>query len=47
MDPKAAVRRFEGVDEVYFFRFDGDRIAEVWGIEDTLDRFNQLGLDPS
>jgi predicted ester cyclase len=40
-------RRFEGVDEVYFFTFDGDRIAGVWGIEDTLDRFRQLGLDPS
>ena len=39
-------RRFEGVDEVYFFRFAGDQIAEVWGIEDTLDRFRQLGLDP-
>ena len=39
-------RRFEGVDEVYFFSFDGDRIASVWGLEDTLDRFGQLGLDP-
>jgi predicted ester cyclase len=40
-------RRFENVDEVYFFRFAGDRIAEVWGIEDTLDRYRQLGLDPT
>jgi predicted ester cyclase len=40
-------RRFERVDEVYFFTFDGDRIAAVWGLEDTLDRFQQLGLDPS
>ena len=40
-------RRFENVDEVYFFEFDGDRIARVWGIEDTLDRFRQLGLEPS
>jgi predicted ester cyclase len=39
-------RRFEDVDEVYFFGFDGDRIASVWGLEDTLDRFHQLGLDP-
>ena len=30
-------RRFEGVDEVYFFTFDEDRIVRVWGIEDTLD----------
>jgi predicted ester cyclase len=35
-------RRFERVDEVYFFTFEADRI--VWGIEDTLDRFRQLGL---
>jgi predicted ester cyclase len=40
-------RRFEGVDEVYFFGFEGDRIVSVWGIEDTLDRFRQLGLEPS
>lgn len=40
-------RRFENVDEVYFFTFEGDRIARLWGIEDSLDRFRQLGLDPS
>lgn len=40
-------RRFERVDEVYFFSFDEDRISKVWGIEDTLDRFRQLGLDPT
>jgi predicted ester cyclase len=40
-------RRFEDVDEVYFFTFEGDRIAAVWGVEDTLDRFRQLGLDPA
>jgi predicted ester cyclase len=39
-------RAFERVDEVYFFRFSGERIAALWGIEDTLDRFQQLGLDP-
>ena len=39
-------RRFERIDEVYFFTFAGDRIATVWGIEDTLERFRQLGLDP-
>ncbi len=37
-------RRFERVDEVYFFTFDGDRIAGAWGIEDTLSRLQQLGL---
>jgi predicted ester cyclase len=39
-------RRFEKVDEVYFFTFSGDRIASVWGLEDTLDRFHQLRLEP-
>jgi predicted ester cyclase len=39
-------RRFEAVDEVYFFGFDDDRIARVWGLEDMLDRFEQLGLEP-
>ena len=39
-------RRFERIDEVYFFTFEGDRIASFWGIEDTLERFRQLGLDP-
>jgi predicted ester cyclase len=40
-------RRFENVDEVSFFTFSGERIAAAWGIEDTLGRFQQLGLDPS
>ncbi len=38
-------RRFEDVDEVYFFTFDGDRIASIWGLEDTLDRLRQLGFE--
>lgn len=40
----ASGRRFENVDEVYFFSFEDGRIAEAWGIEDTLDRMRQLGL---
>lgn len=40
-------RRFEDVDEVYFFTFAGDRIAAVWGIEDNFDRYRQLGLTPA
>jgi predicted ester cyclase len=40
-------RRFEEVDEVYFFRFADGRIVAGWGIEDTLSRFRQLGLPPS
>ena len=44
----ATGRRFENVDEVYFFSFEDGRIAEAWGIEDTLDRMRQLGLaEPS
>jgi predicted ester cyclase len=39
-------RRFEDVDEVYFFTFRDDRISAVWGVEDTLDRFHQLRLEP-
>ena len=38
-------RRFEDVDEVYFFRVENGRIAEVWGLEDTASRLRQLGLD--
>jgi predicted ester cyclase len=37
-------RRFENVDEVYFFRFEGERISDFWGIEDTASRLRQLGL---
>ena len=40
----ASGRRFENVDEVYFFSFEDGRIAEAWGVEDTLDRMRQLGL---
>jgi predicted ester cyclase len=37
-------RRFEAIDEVYIFQFQQGRIIRVWGIEDTLDRLEQLGL---
>ena len=44
----ATGRRFENVDEVYFFSFEDGRIAGAWGLEDTLDRMRQLGLaEPS
>ena len=39
-------RRFENIDEVYFFRLRDGRITEMWGIEDTLERMRQLGLSP-
>jgi predicted ester cyclase len=39
-------RRFENIDEVYFFRFADGRIVGGWGLEDTLGRFQQLGLPP-
>jgi predicted ester cyclase len=37
-------RRFEDIDEVYFFRLSEGRIVEMWGIEDTAERLHQLGL---
>jgi predicted ester cyclase len=40
-------KRFEDVDEVYFYRIADGRIAEAWGLEDTLSRERQLGLRPS
>jgi predicted ester cyclase len=41
----ATGRRFENVEEVYFFSFQEGRIAGAWGLEDTLDRMRQLGLE--
>ena len=43
LDHPPTGRRFD-VDEVYFFRVDGDRIVEMWGLEDTAERLRQLGL---
>lgn len=40
----ATRRRFEDVDEVYFYRLENRRIAHMWGIEDSLSRIRQLGL---
>ncbi len=40
-------RRFEDVDEVYFFSFEHDRISGAWGLEDTIDRLRQFGLADS
>jgi predicted ester cyclase len=37
-------RRFEAVDEVYFFRVQEGRIVHASGIEPTLGRLEQLGL---
>jgi predicted ester cyclase len=37
-------RRFERIDEVYFFRLEGGLIAEFWGIEDSASRLRQLSL---
>jgi predicted ester cyclase len=37
-------RRFEDIDEVYFFRLENGRIVEIWGLEDTAERLRQLGL---
>jgi predicted ester cyclase len=37
-------RRFERVDEVYFFELQDGRIARAWGLEDTHARMRQLDL---
>ena len=37
-------RRFERVDEVYFFTITGERISAAWGLEDTARRLRQLGI---
>ncbi len=39
-------RRFNNVDEVYFFTFEERLIVRAWGLEDSLTRFQQLGLNP-
>ncbi|MBT2514583.1 ester cyclase [Arthrobacter sp. ISL-30] len=38
--------RFENIDEVYFFTFEDGLIAKAWGLEDNLERFRQLQIDP-
>jgi predicted ester cyclase len=37
-------RRFQDVDEAYFFTFRDGKIVEQWGVEDTQARLEQLGL---
>jgi predicted ester cyclase len=37
-------RRFERIDEVYFFTFRAGRIVGAWGLEDTHARLRQLGV---
>jgi predicted ester cyclase len=39
-------KRFERVDEVYFFTFRNGLIDGGWGIEDNLTRLRQLGFSP-
>jgi len=39
-------RRFTDIAEVYIFRIADDRIIRAWGLEDTLSRLCQLGLEP-
>jgi predicted ester cyclase len=38
-------RRFEGVDEVYFFELQDGLIADYWGLEDNASRRRQLDLE--
>jgi predicted ester cyclase len=37
-------RRFDDVDEVYFFRFADQLIDDFWGLEDSASRLRQLGI---
>jgi hypothetical protein len=39
-------RRFADIAEVYIFRIADGRIVRAWGLEDTLSRLRQLGLEP-
>lgn len=43
----ATGRRFENVNEVYFFRLRDGKIVHVWSLEDNLTRMQQLGLSVS
>ncbi|WP_328536713.1 ester cyclase [Streptomyces sp. NBC_00344] len=33
-------------DEIFIFRFAGDRVAETWGVVDILAQMRQLGVAP-
>jgi predicted ester cyclase len=44
LDHPPTGRRFQRIDEVYFFRFRDGRISSAWGLEDTHKRLRQLGL---
>lgn len=37
-------RRFERVNEVYFFKIRDGKITRAWGLEDSLSRLEQLDL---
>jgi predicted ester cyclase len=39
--------RAMNIDEVYFFRITNDRLARVWGLEDTWTRHQQLQGNPT
>jgi predicted ester cyclase len=39
--------RTMAIDEVYFFRVTHDRLARVWGLEDTWTRHRQLRGNPT
>ena len=38
-------RRFEDVDEIYIFRVADGKLASAFALEDSLERFKQLGLE--
>ena len=44
---QATGRRFERVDEVYFFRLREGRIVHAWGLEDNLERMSSTSSSGS
>ncbi|MFG2406804.1 ester cyclase [Streptomyces brevispora] len=38
--------RSDTYNEIFIFRFEGDRIAETWGVVDVLAQMRQLGAAP-
>jgi predicted ester cyclase len=39
-------RRFENVDEIYIFEVKDGKLISAFGVEDSLTRMRQLGIDP-
>ncbi|WP_338699818.1 ester cyclase [Streptomyces sp. Q6] len=42
----APTGRAVAYDEIFIFRFDGERIVEIWGVVDVLAQLRRLGVLP-